>query len=84
LALARWRRRGQASLDHKQRLQPLFFPEGIVVDGNRFNRTAETAPIFKCWAPGAGAEESLVTLTFVSWNQTGEWLRRVEAFGKQL
>ena len=37
----------QASLDYKQRLQQLFFPEGIAYDGNRFNRTAVTAPLFK-------------------------------------
>jgi hypothetical protein len=36
----------QASLDYKQRLQQLFFPEGIAFDGNRFNRTAATAPLF--------------------------------------
>ena len=30
----------QASLDCKQRLQQLFFPEGIAFDGNRFDRTA--------------------------------------------
>jgi hypothetical protein len=35
----------QASLDYKQRLQQLFFPEGIAFDGNRFNRTAATAPL---------------------------------------
>jgi hypothetical protein len=29
----------QASLDYKQRLQQLFFPEGIAFDGNRFSRT---------------------------------------------
>ena len=37
----------QASLDYKQRLQQLFFPEGVAFDGNRFNRTALTAPLFK-------------------------------------
>ena len=31
----------QASLDYKQRLQQLFFPEGITYDGTRFNRTAD-------------------------------------------
>jgi hypothetical protein len=36
----------QASLDYKQRLQQLFLPEGIAFDGNRFNRTAATAPLF--------------------------------------
>ena len=36
----------QSSLDQKQRLQTLFFPEGIAFDGSRFNRTAVTAPLF--------------------------------------
>ena len=51
----------QASLDYKQRLQQLFFPEGIAYDGNRFNRTAATAPLFKYLAPAEGADESLVS-----------------------
>ena len=33
----------QASLDYRQRLQGLFFPEGIAFNGIRFNRTAGTA-----------------------------------------
>ena len=41
----------QASLDYKQRLQALFFPEGIGSDGYRFNRTAATAPLFSYLAP---------------------------------
>jgi hypothetical protein len=49
----------QASLDYKQRLQQLFFPEGIAFDGNRFNRTAVTASLFKYLAAGEQAEESL-------------------------
>jgi len=36
----------QASLDQRQRLQQLFFPEGIAFDGNRFVRTAAPAPAF--------------------------------------
>ena len=47
----------QASLDYKQRLQQLFFPEGIAFDGNRFNRTAVTAPLFRYLATGEKAEE---------------------------
>jgi hypothetical protein len=39
--------RVQASLDYKQRLQQLFFPEGIAYDGNRFNRTAATASTWR-------------------------------------
>lgn len=38
-----------ASLDQKQRLQQLFFPDGIVFDGaqKRFTRTAATASFFR-------------------------------------
>ena len=51
----------QASLDYKQRLQQLFFPEGIAYDGNRFNRTAVTAPLFKYLAPSDSADEEVVS-----------------------
>jgi len=68
----------QASLDYKQRLQQLFFPEGIAYDGNRFNRTAATAPLFKYLAPSENADERVVTLTFASWNHLNEWLRQIE------
>jgi hypothetical protein len=50
----------QASLDYKQRLQQLFFPEGVAFDGNRFNRTAATAPLFKYLAPSECADERVV------------------------
>jgi hypothetical protein len=36
----------QASLNQKQRLQQLFFPDGIAFDGKRFVRTAVTAHAF--------------------------------------
>ena len=49
-----------ASLDYKQRLQQLFFPEGIASDGNRFNRTAATAPLFNYLAPSESADEKMV------------------------
>jgi hypothetical protein len=51
----------QASLEYKQRLQQLFFPEGIAFDGNRFNRTAATAPLFKYLAPSESADERMVS-----------------------
>ena len=51
----------QASLDYKQRLQQLFFPEGIAYDGTRFNRTAVTAPLFSYLAPTEGADERMVS-----------------------
>ena len=51
----------QASLNQKQRLQQLFLPEGIAFDGNRFNRTAVTAPFFKYLARGESADEKMVS-----------------------
>jgi hypothetical protein len=51
----------RASLDYKQRPQQLFFPEGIAYDGNRFNRTAATAPLFKYLAPSASADGQMVS-----------------------
>jgi hypothetical protein len=51
----------QASLDYKQRLQQLFFPEGIAFDGNRFNRTAVTAPLFNYLARSESADERAVS-----------------------
>jgi site-specific DNA recombinase len=53
----------QASLDYKQRLQQLFFPEGIAYDGSRFNRTAVTAPLFKYLASSDSADEKMVSRT---------------------
>jgi hypothetical protein len=49
----------QASLDQKQRLRQLFFPDGIAFDGNRFNRTGATAPFFKYLAPEESVEEKV-------------------------
>lgn len=69
----------QSSLDHKQRLQQLFFPEGIAFDGNRFNRTALTAPLFNYLAPGESADEKMASQTFASWNLIRELLRRLDA-----
>ncbi|MCC7176914.1 MAG: recombinase family protein [Acidobacteria bacterium] len=51
----------QASLDYKQRLQLLFFPEGIAYGGNRFNRTAVTAPVFRYLEPGEVLDERVVS-----------------------
>jgi DNA invertase Pin-like site-specific DNA recombinase len=52
----------QASLNQRQRLQQLFFPEGIAFDGNRFNRTAATALFFKYLAPSESADERVASL----------------------
>ena len=53
----------QASLDYKQRLLELFFPEGIAFDGDRFNRTGVTAPLFNYLAPSESADEKMVSRT---------------------
>jgi hypothetical protein len=67
----------RASLDYKERLQQLFFFEGIAYDGNRLNRTAK-APLFNCLAPSESADEKMVTLNFASWNRVASWLRAVD------
>jgi site-specific DNA recombinase len=51
----------QSSLDQRQRLQALFFPEGIVFDGARFNGTAVTAPLFSYLAEKNLASEDVVS-----------------------
>jgi hypothetical protein len=35
-----------STLDQRQRLQQLFFPDGIAFDGKRFDRTAVSTPAF--------------------------------------
>lgn len=68
----------QASLDQKQRLQALFFPEGISFDGSRFNRTAVTAPFFSYLrAENAGAEK-VVGLNYASWNRINVFLKGLQ------
>ena len=59
----------QASLDYRQRLQQLFFPEGIAFDGNRFNRTAVTAPAFSYLRAIEDGNERLVDQIRPSWNR---------------
>lgn len=53
----------QASLDQKQRLQQLFFPDGVGFDGKRLVRTGVTLPAFNYLAPADGSNESLVDQT---------------------
>jgi hypothetical protein len=53
----------QASLEQRQRLQQLFFPEGIAFDGKAFVRTAVTAAGFNWLQPAEPSKTSLVDLT---------------------
>ena len=55
----------QASLEQRQRLQQLFFPEGIAFDGKKFVRTAVTAPAFNWLQPAELSKTSLVDQTGV-------------------
>ena len=51
----------QASLDHRQRLQQLFFPDGVVFDGNRFVRTGVSTHAFKYLTSVLPAENNLAS-----------------------
>jgi hypothetical protein len=68
----------QASLDQRQRLQQLFFPQGVAFDGNGLVGTAVTAPAFSYLQPVQGSER-MVDQNSASWNRLTSWLRRVEA-----
>jgi hypothetical protein len=51
----------QASLDYKQRLQQLFFPEGMAFDGSGFIRTAVTVPAISYLRRTESRNESVVS-----------------------
>jgi hypothetical protein len=53
----------QASLNQKQRLQQLFFPDGIAFDGKRFVRTAVTTHAFNYLTCADGSENQVASLT---------------------
>jgi hypothetical protein len=75
--------------------QRRFFPDGIAFDGNRFNRTAVTTPLFEYLAratsvgvswSGSGAParnhhgpEPQWTLTFAIWNHLRALLLHIQA-----
>jgi hypothetical protein len=67
-----------ASLDQRQRLQKLFFPQGVAFDGNGFVGTAITAPAFSYLQPVADGKERMVDQIFASSNPLVSWLRRIE------
>jgi site-specific DNA recombinase len=53
----------QASLNQKQRLQQLFFPDGIAFDGKRFVRTAVTTHAFNYLTCADGSENEVASPT---------------------
>jgi hypothetical protein len=68
-----------ASLDQRQRLQQVFFAEGIGCLGNQLNRTTVTTPFFSRLAAVRGRNSRVVALRSSSWNQIEAWLRGVDA-----
>jgi site-specific DNA recombinase len=69
----------QASLEQRQRFQQLFFPDGMVFDGNGFVGTRATAPSFSYLRTIEDGNERMVDQTIASWNQVMRWLHsRVE------
>lgn len=67
-----------ASLDQRQRLQQLFFPEGVPFDGKRFGRTAVNAAAFSYLRPIQQGDENLVDQNSASWNRIDQWLRQLD------
>ena len=53
----------QASLEQRQRLQRLFFPEGVAFSGKAFDRTVVTSSLFEYSRPLEASNENLVDLT---------------------
>ena len=39
---------------------------------------ATTAPLFNYLAPSESADEKMMSLIFASWNQIGDWMRRLD------
>jgi hypothetical protein len=68
-----------SSLNQKQRLQQLFFPDGIRSDGKKACWDRHNAAGFQLLKPCFGGKKDLVDQTSASWNRLTSWLRRVEA-----
>ena len=69
----------QASLEQRQRLQRLFFPQGVAFSGKAFDRTVVTSSLFEYLRPLETSNENLVDQNSASWNRMAVWLRCVEA-----
>jgi hypothetical protein len=69
----------QSSLAQKQRLQQVFFPDGIRFDGKRLVGTGTTIPVFNYLGSVSDEKKELVDHIFTSWNRAASWLSHVEA-----
>jgi hypothetical protein len=72
----------QASLEQRQRLQRLFFPEGVAFSGKSFDRTVVTSSLFEYLRPLDGSNENLVAQIFPRWNRVADWLREAEGYSQ--
>jgi len=70
------------SLEQRQRLQRLFFPEGVAFSGKSFDRTVVTSSLFEYLRPLDGPQENLVAQIFPRWNPPTSWMRQIEDFQK--
>ena len=70
----------QASLEQRQRLQRLFFPEGVAFSGKAFDRTVVTSSLFEDLRPPDASNENLVAQIFPRWNPLTSWMRQIEDF----
>ena len=69
----------QASLEQRQRLQRLFFPEGVAFSGKAFDRTVVTSSLFSIYGRPMCRMKIWWTRTCTSWNQTSTWLLSLES-----
>jgi hypothetical protein len=70
----------QSSLEQRQRLQRLFFPEGVAFSGKAFDRTAVTSSLFEYLRPHDGSKENVVAQICPRWNPLTSWMRHIEDF----
>ena len=71
----------EASFDQKQRLQQVFFPDGLRFDGEEFG-TSVTCLAFKQLSSDQAEKSEMVALRPPSWNQIIGWLREMESLRK--
>ena len=69
----------QSTLAQKQRLQQVFFPDGVRFDGKRLVGTGATLPVFNYLGSVSSEKKDLVGQNSASWNPMISWLRNVEA-----
>jgi len=74
----------QSSLNQKQRLQQLFFPEGVRFDGKRLVGTGLTLPVFSYLRPDEDSKVRMVDQTGARSNCLVQWLRQLEGFRQDI